>query len=104
MTVTSQQAKAICHAICAGSRLREFTCQSLHLVASGLLSRAANKLEVLHTELFRDKTEAVLALSLVRTQLRQLKVKLIQGFVNEQLIEKAHKSIGIIDLSRLSRY
>ena len=91
--VTSQQAKAICHAICAGSRLRVFTCQSLHLEASGLLSRAANKLEVLHTELFRGQTEAVLALSLVRKQLRQLSVEIIQGFVNEQLIEKAKQNI-----------
>ena len=102
--LTRQQAKAICLAICEGSTLKVLGCKSLHLVASGLLSRAANKLEVLHTELFRDQTEAVLTLSLVRTQLRQLNVEIIQGFVNKQLIERAKQNIGNIHFSRLSRY
>ena len=99
--LTGQQAKAICVSICDGSTLKIFTCNSLHLVTSSLLARAANRLEALHTDLFREQTEAVLTLSLGRTELKKLNVKIIQGVVNKQLIEKAHKNIGIIHLSRL---
>ena len=99
--LTSRQAQAICFAICDGSRLKIFTCNSLHLVASSLLARAANRLEVLHTDLFREQTEALLTLSLDRTSLKQLNVKIIQGFVNKKLIEKANKNIGSVHLSSL---
>ena len=90
--LTSRQAKAICFAVCDGSRLKIFTCNSLHLVASSLLARAANRLEVLYTDLFREQTEAVLTFSLDRTSLKQLNVKIIQGFVNKKLRKAIKKA------------